>query len=371
VIARVPDSDEARLVIADGLLERGDPRGEFIRLSIQLARVGLDAPEAPDLVRRHDRLLVEHGKRWVRPLGPDVHEPRFRRGFVESVAIPRAEWLTDALLDQEAIRDVTVLTVRDQQALADRSELARVRGIAVRKHGSRPQRTQPWSITSPNTETLESIDWFFAKPGPVTRRVVAQGHVDGARMLELLALPRLDELDVQSSQDADAFGVLATDPRAARLRFLGLRGRPELLDSPYLAPRRMRLDVDDKMLERVVAWPPFVAADELILNMGTCRVVEPLLATRARPSRLRLVAAPDRFAAILTSPFVERVTHLSLGWHDFRPDPTHLQRLVVLDAPTRSLAYATELLHSGDFPRLARVKTQALRAGHPLDRAPL
>lgn len=70
------DEDAPRLVVADLLSERGDPRGEFI--SLQVA----DARQAPDPARtaRLAQLLREHASAW---LPPGVHPQRFqfRRGF--------------------------------------------------------------------------------------------------------------------------------------------------------------------------------------------------------------------------------------------------------------------------------------------------
>jgi uncharacterized protein (TIGR02996 family) len=76
-----PHDDAPRMVLADLLLERGDPRGEFIQL--QLAR-GRDGEPSP-----HEALLVKlHGKRWLGPLatvlsfGKGYSSTRFERGFV-------------------------------------------------------------------------------------------------------------------------------------------------------------------------------------------------------------------------------------------------------------------------------------------------
>jgi uncharacterized protein (TIGR02996 family) len=47
-----PDSDVPRLIFADWLEERGDPRGEMIRLSCRLERLPPDSPEWPALEER-------------------------------------------------------------------------------------------------------------------------------------------------------------------------------------------------------------------------------------------------------------------------------------------------------------------------------
>lgn len=89
-----PKDDAPRRVYADWLLERDDPRGEFINL--QLA-------STPD-PKRETRLLKAHGKRWLGPFQLKLlRKPVFARGFVAggvvmSEALPSAldleEWAT-------------------------------------------------------------------------------------------------------------------------------------------------------------------------------------------------------------------------------------------------------------------------------------
>ena len=80
IVAR-PDDDGPRLVYADWLLERGDPRGEFIQ--VQCANA---ARPTVALAAREAELLEAHGQRWGAHLLPDAHEWHFARGFVASVA---------------------------------------------------------------------------------------------------------------------------------------------------------------------------------------------------------------------------------------------------------------------------------------------
>lgn len=73
-----PDDDAPRLVLADLLLERGDPRGELI--AMQLER-GQRPPSKREL-----ELLAKHGKAWLGTLAPVLGWKRtrteFRRGFL-------------------------------------------------------------------------------------------------------------------------------------------------------------------------------------------------------------------------------------------------------------------------------------------------
>ena len=57
-IREAPDDDGVRLIYADWLEERGDPRGEFIRGQIALARTPVGAPGRNELAFRV-RLLLD------------------------------------------------------------------------------------------------------------------------------------------------------------------------------------------------------------------------------------------------------------------------------------------------------------------------
>jgi len=79
-----PFDDAARMVYADFLTEREDPRGELI--SLQLARAGGRATE--DSIKREKSLIRKHGKAWLgqfdRVLAKDHRV--FERGFLTEVA---------------------------------------------------------------------------------------------------------------------------------------------------------------------------------------------------------------------------------------------------------------------------------------------
>jgi hypothetical protein len=73
-------------VYADYLDERGDPRGEFVRVQVDLARLPKSAPRRTELEARERQLLEQHERQWLgRRHSPLLHW-RFRRGFVEAFA---------------------------------------------------------------------------------------------------------------------------------------------------------------------------------------------------------------------------------------------------------------------------------------------
>ena len=58
-----PNDDDARLVLADVLLEHGDPQGELIQLQISHARLPEKSPEKRQVDFRIKRLVAAHGPR--------------------------------------------------------------------------------------------------------------------------------------------------------------------------------------------------------------------------------------------------------------------------------------------------------------------
>ena len=84
-IWQTPDDDSLREVFADWLIERDDPRGEFIQLQLVRQGRGLDR----EGTRRERELLTQHARSWMGTLEPAVHATKFRfeRGFLASCTI--------------------------------------------------------------------------------------------------------------------------------------------------------------------------------------------------------------------------------------------------------------------------------------------
>jgi uncharacterized protein (TIGR02996 family) len=108
-----PDEDAPRRVLADALLDAGDPRGELISVQCQLAAVEEDerGPEILRLVERERELLDQHGDAWTKGW-PFELKPIFRRGFPEvqqawSAHVRRS--LRTAMELAPTLRDVTFL----------------------------------------------------------------------------------------------------------------------------------------------------------------------------------------------------------------------------------------------------------------------
>ncbi len=98
-VLAAPADDAPRLVLADWLLERGDPLGEFIQVQCALGRGRFGAggrwvrptkstlpfETREQLEVREQELLKAYEKRWVAPIRSAIRQWGFRRGFVNDV----------------------------------------------------------------------------------------------------------------------------------------------------------------------------------------------------------------------------------------------------------------------------------------------
>ena len=104
VIIASPDDDGARLVYADSLTERGDPRGEFINLQLRLAG-RINPARRRELRDRETQLLAAHGQSWLAPATDVGLSAIFRRGFIEEVRGPASGLAkAKALLEFEPVQ---------------------------------------------------------------------------------------------------------------------------------------------------------------------------------------------------------------------------------------------------------------------------
>lgn len=71
-ISAAPDDDAPRLVYADWLDERNDPRAEVVRLQVRLRRLSPSDPTHAELTNRHQELRVDCAPYWLARLDPPV-----------------------------------------------------------------------------------------------------------------------------------------------------------------------------------------------------------------------------------------------------------------------------------------------------------
>ncbi len=94
-----PNDDGPRLIYADWLDEQGDPRGEFIRVQLALARLPEDDRRRAKLRHVERDLLGRYADLWSEPFRGLATGPVFSRGFVEEVKVTARQLLAypDAL----------------------------------------------------------------------------------------------------------------------------------------------------------------------------------------------------------------------------------------------------------------------------------
>ncbi len=82
-----PDDDGPRLIYADYLEDKGDPRGPFIRIQCALAKLGEADPRRAFLEERERFLLEANRHIWSNSFRGLTSAEEFQRGFVETVNI--------------------------------------------------------------------------------------------------------------------------------------------------------------------------------------------------------------------------------------------------------------------------------------------
>ncbi len=247
-ILAAPDDDQPRLVYADWLQERGDPRGLLIQLQCQLAAAPTDERRRAMRIEEN-RLLAEHAAGWTRPLYAllpaatsfSPHEFRFARGFVEHASIPLS-----GLGRLEALLAAAPL----------------LRSLRVVAEGAPPPIPRPrldGALAAPCLERLRSLELGLGGAGnELAREVAAAPTLAGLRSLGVHAsvtgeAARYFEPGPGSLVlDDEGAALLAASPHLAGLERLDLAGnRLTAASLPVLArgfPRLRALALAENQL---------------------------------------------------------------------------------------------------------------------------
>jgi uncharacterized protein (TIGR02996 family) len=173
-----PDDDEARLVYADWLLDRNDPRGEFITLQMKVD------PSPADRTRCR-RLLELWEQTWLGPIAQLVSSGanRWDRGFLMATRAPeRVGSASSEAIDHPSWNTVRTLDVHqpDTRFLVG-CELRFVESIL-------------------GTLTFPQLAVMWARPRPYPRlrvlHVAAEGRLDRNAFQQVSALPALRDLHI-------------------------------------------------------------------------------------------------------------------------------------------------------------------------------
>lgn len=234
-----PDDDAPRLVYADWLQERGDPRGELIAIQVELAVMRRDPSgdwarpaHAQARIARENALLREHLATWARPYHPIGEAPgsgppalQFDRGFVHAVR-SRAEAFIDRAFVLFEREPVVRATIRDVRASASRllaavPELERLRTLFL--EGTLTDDDAAAIASSRHSVSLVELGFLPAGPPPSAGTRIGDG---GARALaESPHLARLERLLLPSARIGDDGALaLAASRSLPRLGHLDLRG---------------------------------------------------------------------------------------------------------------------------------------------------
>jgi uncharacterized protein (TIGR02996 family) len=221
-IYAAPDDDAPRLVYADALIERGDPRGELISLQL---RGALDR----DGQKREKELLATYGKQWLGELAPIVMSGfTFERGFLASCRIDNRH--IDRVRKLAAHPAWATVRTLSGSALIGLSPVMRgLRSLSFVSYEARNHEGLPdsWRDLLVDTERpLESLRyaglqvdeaWEHAlennesvRPGIQGRWVHVPQATEVAALCSCRALPKLRELIVVAQPDVIAPALLGS-----------------------------------------------------------------------------------------------------------------------------------------------------------------
>jgi len=262
LIAAAPDDDAPRLVYADWLEERGDPRGTFVRVQCALARLPIDHPRRRELEQVEDELFQTHGAAWAHGVAGRVSGYKFRRGFIDEITLRADAFLEHApvLLRPGTIRTVHLLNAAGHVGgLARCPHLARVRALDLcanhlwddaarllaRSPAIRGLAGLDLSFNSLSSAAVQAFAAARSWPRLETLDLRGNERIDdrGAAAIARAAMPVLTTLDLRDCQLGPG-GVWAlvrgkAFPRLAEFRFagnqLGDSGARALAASPRLA----------------------------------------------------------------------------------------------------------------------------------------
>jgi uncharacterized protein (TIGR02996 family) len=210
-----PEDDAPRLVYADWLLERGDIRGELIRLQCQHAKDEW-APEASELEPRIKEILYASSLAVEGETAP--YKPRVRRGFVDSVTMTVAafakhgERLFQAVPIRQLIVDNPRFTPSDLKKLAATPALRLVRDLWLQRASTALEHVPLAAFAGcAHLERLKVLRLDFC----------GASSEDWQELLENLQAPALEELQLVCNYASPAiYDALARNRSLGRLRLI-------------------------------------------------------------------------------------------------------------------------------------------------------
>lgn len=142
-----PAADAPRLVLADALIEQGDPRGEFLSLQLQARRTQRSERRMQKLLERHRASFLRGLEPMVMPMTPQVWE----RGFLTEASL-LLEGLHGEVPDLATLRRVEVLSTP-----ATPAELASPHMRALTEVTIAPMSAVPVLFDAPRPLELDTV----------------------------------------------------------------------------------------------------------------------------------------------------------------------------------------------------------------------
>lgn len=238
LIYAAPEDDAPRLVYADWLLERGDPRAELLSLQLKAKPTGKDE-------RRARKLLRVHVRTWLGPLEPavELRSEVFSRGFVsEAMLSLRTAQQREQLIGHPAWNTLTRLHGGDLDFLL-KTELRGLEQLWVSEDSLGPlaRRGMPWRRVRELHLTTRDL------------RLLEELHATRFPALTALLLGTYQLTDAELSRHAPDFSAA----HLARIETVGLNGArgPGLLGLFGALPALTRLVVASTMLHTFTRTP--------------------------------------------------------------------------------------------------------------------
>jgi uncharacterized protein (TIGR02996 family) len=282
-VIAAPDDDAPRLVYADWLQERGDPRGELIALQCELVRA--DAADEPPGRTRPLReqvraLIAAHHDAWLGPLfeiAAGYYE--LRRGFVEHLALMQRDVDAAALHAAAPLLRELVLAREYVDELPPCAAALRLEYVSIQ------------------ARELPDLIRMLAAPALASVRRLDIAHCCEGHIADLAGLPLpFEHVGLHFAAWFEEASVLArwlAHPARSALRTLAL-GPVTTFDPALLAPlaglRKLRLTArlaDPPALAR--ALPQLVGLHLVDCHLGL--KVFPLVRALPQLRHLRIVAS--------------------------------------------------------------------------------
>jgi uncharacterized protein (TIGR02996 family) len=353
-IVHAPADDAPRLVYADWLTARGDPRGEYIALSVAAARLAKD-DDRDDRDEERERLqdaavsLLDAHPEWLDAL-PTPAGARWymERGLPTTLDIGGAAWLQHGEAIREAAPHLADLSFEDSTRYDDQDEeafdgaavVASLHGVRLRALELPFNQSLTGLVDDPARAVLEELEVAsWRTDGPeLAREIAASPHLgalkkldvgggaEAARAIAGATLPSLEVLRLDGDDLAAGIPALARWPRMRDLVELSLNAGGALgLESLF--------DMPLERLDRAWLWSPVIPPRA------------PVWSARLRDLCLFRAALTDELAAALSRWPLPAVR--SLSFYDGLPGARAIASLASVPS-LASLRYLCVKLRSAD-----------------------